>query len=317
MIHTDDGTEGVLLRDVTMRDGLQLTGKPLAAERKVQVIRELFALGVPSIEIGSMARGDLVPAMANTPEVIGLLTTEELTRCWVWVATPGHVRRAAEGGAVGFQYCLSASTAHNEANLGRTTSASLDAMPDAVATAEDAHGQIQLCIATAFTCPFEGMVDPEVVLSIANDSRTDGSVDIVLCDTLGQATPQQVTRLVQRVRDESSARRIVYHGHDTWGMGVANTLAAVAAGATMVDGALGGLGGCPFAPGASGNVATEDILFALQPAWQTPGSFKAMVQLSDGLLAELDEPNRSKAAQGAHSRAMSFPWVLEVRETNQ
>jgi len=307
-------SDEVILRDVTLRDGLQLTGKPLPAERKVEVIRYLFSLGVPTIEIGSMARADLVPAMANTPEVISMLTPEELDKSWVWVATPGHVRRAAERGTVNFQYCLSASTAHNEANLGRTTAASLDTMPAAVELSNAAGGTTQLCIATAFTCPFTGRVDPDVVLAIANDPRAEGTADIVLCDTLGQATPQEVTDLVQLVRAESPARRIVYHGHDTWGMGVANTLAAIHAGATMVDGALGGLGGCPFAPGASGNAATEDILFAIQPRWQSPESFKKMVMLSDGLLAELNEPNRSKAVQGAHSTTHVFPWVLQTDE---
>jgi len=305
----------VLLRDVTLRDGLQLTGKPLPANRKVEIIRRLFALGVPTIEIGSMARADLVPAMANTPDVISLLTAEELTKSWLWVATPGHVRRAADRGIVNFQYCLSASSLHNEANLGRTTNASLDAMPEAIAASQAAGGTIQLCIATAFTSPFEALVETDAVVAIANDPRTAGSADIVLCDTLGQATPQQVASLVQRICQESPVRRIVYHGHDTWGMGVANTLAAVASGATMVDGALGGLGGCPFAPGASGNAATEDLLFALQPGWQTPESFKDIVRLSEGLLAELAEPNRSKAVQGAHSTAKLFPWVLAGDET--
>lgn len=298
------------LRDVTLRDGLQLAGKVLPADRKVALIRELFALGVPSIELGSMARGDLVPSMANTLEVIGLLDADELARCWVWVATPRHVARAAEAGAVNFQYCLSVSSAHNEANLGRSTDVSLATMPAAVELAEGVGGAIQLCLATAFTCPFDGPIDPDQVLAIANDDRTDGAADIVLCDTLGQASPRQVDDLVRRVIRESPPRRVVYHGHDTWGMGVANTLAAIDAGATMIDGALGGLGGCPFAPGASGNAATEDILFALQPSWLTIDGFKSLVRLNQSVLAELGEPNRSRAVEGAHSNAKAFPWVL-------
>ena len=116
--------------------------------------------------------------------------------------------------------------------------------------------------------------------------------------------------LITRVRDESPARRIVYHGHDTWGLGVANTLAAIQAGAAMVDGALGGLGGCPFAPGASGNTSSEDILFATRPEWLTTDTFADLVVLSEKLLAELGEPNRSKAAQGARSKAPAFDWVI-------
>ncbi|MDR6638580.1 hydroxymethylglutaryl-CoA lyase [Paenarthrobacter nitroguajacolicus] len=301
-----------ILRDVTLRDGLQLTGKILPTERKIETVRELLRLGVPAIELGSMARADLVPTMANTLEVVQALTADELERCWIWVATPGHVAKASAAGARNFQYCLSASDSHNKANIGRTTDQSLDALPEAVELAQSVGGKIQLCIATSFTCPFEGYVPEERVLSIANDPRAAGTTDIVICDTLGQAVPAQVSQLITRVRNESPARRIVYHGHDTWGLGVANTLAAIQAGAAMVDGALGGLGGCPFAPGASGNTSSEDILFATRPGWLNPEVFGALVHLSGKLLEELGEPNRSKAAQGAHSKAAAFEWVMPV-----
>ncbi|MDF2052134.1 hydroxymethylglutaryl-CoA lyase [Arthrobacter sp. Cr_A7] len=299
-----------ILRDVTLRDGLQLTGKLLSTERKVETVRELLRLGVPAIELGSMARADLVPTMANTLEVVQALTPEELEKCWIWVATPGHVAKASAAGARNFQYCLSASDSHNKANIGRTTEESLAALPQAIEYTKAVDGQIQLCIATSFTCPFEGYVPEERILSIANDPRAEGTTDIVLCDTLGQAIPAQVSGLIARVQNESPARRIVYHGHDTWGLGVANTLAAIQAGAVMVDGALGGLGGCPFAPGASGNTSSEDILFATRPEWLTTEGFADLVVLSEKLLAELGEPNRSKAAQGARSRAEAFEWVL-------
>ncbi|MGF9663308.1 hydroxymethylglutaryl-CoA lyase [Arthrobacter crystallopoietes] len=298
------------LRDVTLRDGLQLTGKMLSTERKVEIVRELVRLGVPEIELGSMARADLVPPMANTLEVVEQLTPQELERCWIWVATPGHVAKAAAAGARNFQYCFSASDSHNQANIGRSTEASLTALPQAVEYARAVGGRIQLCIATSFTCPFEGQVPEDRVLAIANDPRAEGTCDIVICDTLGQAVPAQVSSLIRRVREESPARRIVYHGHDTWGLGVANTLAAISAGAQLVDGALGGLGGCPFAPGASGNTSSEDILFATRPEWLTPENFGAMVELSEKLLAELGEPNRSKSAQGARSKAKAFEWVI-------
>ncbi|WP_328393151.1 hydroxymethylglutaryl-CoA lyase [Nocardia sp. NBC_00416] len=306
-------TPAAQLRDVTLRDGLQLTGKPLDTERKVALARELLAVGVPELEIGSMARPDLVPPLANTLEVIAALTPEELAKCWVWVATPRHVEKAAAAGARNFQYCLSASDSHNKANIGRSTEDSVAAMPAAIELARDCGGAIQLCIATSFTCPFEGVVDPSRVLGIAADPRTDGADDIVVCDTLGQAVPAQVRQLIEGVRATTAQRRIVYHGHDTWGLGVANTLAAIDAGATLVDGSLGGLGGCPFAPGASGNTATEDLLFATRPEWLTPAALAALVAAGETLLAELGEPNRSKTAQGARSEARAFDWVIGAR----
>ncbi|MEV6256028.1 hydroxymethylglutaryl-CoA lyase [Nocardia sp. NPDC051911] len=299
-----------VLRDVTLRDGLQLTGKLLPVQRKVDIVRRLLALGVPALEIGSMARPDLVAPMANTMELVAALTPEELRRCWVWVATPRHVEKAAAAGVRNFQYCFSVSDAHNRANIGRDTEASVAAMPDAVRLAREVDGSIQLCLATAFTCPFDGPVDPERVLAIACDPRTEGADDIVLADTLGQAHPGEVSALVAAVRNRTPPRRVVFHGHDTWGMGVANTLAAVAAGADMVDGALGGLGGCPFAPGASGNTASEDILFATRPDWFTPTALAALVNLSEDLLSELGEPNRSRTLEGARSKASAFEWVV-------
>ncbi|MDO3645427.1 hydroxymethylglutaryl-CoA lyase [Nocardia mangyaensis] len=299
-----------LLRDVTLRDGLQLTGKVLPTEQKVDVVRRLLAAGVPALEIGSMARPDLVPPMANSLELIAALTPDELARCWVWVATPRHVEKAAAAGARNFQYCFSVSDAHNKANIGRDTDTSVAAMPDAIRLARAAGGEIQLCLATSFTCPFDGPVDPERVLAIARDPRTEGATDIVLADTLGQAHPGQVSALVTAVRESTPARRIVFHGHDTWGMGVANTLAAVAAGAGMVDGALGGLGGCPFAPGASGNTASEDIAFATRPDWFTPAALASLVGLTEELLTDLSEPNRSRTAEGARSKAAVFDWVI-------
>ncbi|MFG2442209.1 hydroxymethylglutaryl-CoA lyase [Nocardia fluminea] len=299
-----------LLRDVTLRDGLQLTGKVLPVAQKIDVVRRLLAAGVPALEIGSMARPKLVAPMANSLELIAALTPDELAKCWVWVATPRHVEKAAAAGARNFQYCFSVSDAHNKANIGRDTETSVAAMPEAIRLAHEAGGEIQLCLATTFTCPFDGPVDPGRVLAIANDPRTDGAADIVLADTLGQAHPGQVSALVTAVRDTTPPRRIVFHGHDTWGMGVANTLAAVAAGATMVDGALGGLGGCPFAPGASGNTASEDILFATRPDWFTPASLADLVGLTEELLAELGEPNRSRALEGARSEADAFEWVV-------
>lgn len=299
------------LRDVTLRDGLQLTGGLLPVDEKVALVRTLLDAGVPQLEIGSMARPDLVPPMANTLEVVAELTPQERDRSWVWVATPGGVERAVAAGITRLQYCLSVSDAHNRANVGRSTEDSMAALPRALDIAQEAGAQLQLCFATAFTCPFDGPVDPQRTLALATDPRGERCSEIVIADTLGQADPQQVGALVGAVDRAVPQHGVVFHGHDTWGLGVANTLAAVQAGAVAVDGALAGLGGCPFAPGASGNTASEDILFALKPDWLTPERFATIVRAGERIIELLGETGTSRAALGARSKATAFPWVLD------
>ncbi|QDG88185.1 hydroxymethylglutaryl-CoA lyase [Pseudarthrobacter sp. NIBRBAC000502770] len=303
-------TNDFRLRDVTLRDGLQLTGGMLSTERKAGIVRSLLAAGVPAVEIGSMARPDLVPSMANTLELISVLTAEELEKCWIWVATPRHVERAAAAGAVNMQYCLSVSDAHNQANIGRSREASMAALPQTLEHAREAGATLQLCLATSFTCPFEGDIDPDRVLKLVEDPRGEGVSDVVICDTLGHAVPDQVNALIREVRAAVPDLGVVFHGHDTWGMGVANAIAALDAGATTIDGALGGLGGCPFAPGASGNTSTEDLLFGLRPDWLNPENFADLVRLGESITSELQEDNRSKSAMGARSKAATFQWVI-------
>ncbi|MFE6996397.1 hydroxymethylglutaryl-CoA lyase [Microbacterium sp. NPDC057659] len=300
----------VQYRDVTLRDGLQLAGKNLPTDRKIALVRELFALGVEHLEVGSMARPDLVPTMADTLDVVAGLDAADRERVWIWTATPRHVERAAAAGVRGFQYCFSASDSHNRANIGRDTEASLAAMPDAIAAASEVGGRVQLCIATSFTCPFEGVVPIDRFQAILDDPRTEGAVDVVVCDTLGQADPGEVRRRVALAKERRPELGIVYHGHDTWGLGVANAAAAVEAGADVVDGALGGLGGCPFAPGASGNTALEDLVFAFRPEWLDVGTFETLVHLGEEITGAVQEPNRSRARAGARSEAHAFPWVL-------
>lgn len=303
----------VALRDVTLRDGLQLTGGMLPVDEKLAIVRELLDVGVPEVEIGSMARGDLVPPLANTLELVAELSPDELERCWIWAATPRNVEKAVAAGVTRLQYCLSVSDAHNRANVGRSTEESMEALPRALDIAAEAGARVQLTLATAFTCPFDGPVDPERTLAIIADPRADRCADTVIADTLGQASPGEVARLVAGARRLRPDTDVVFHGHDTWGQGVGNAIAAVGAGARTVDGALGGLGGCPFAPGASGNTSSEDLLFAFKPDWMDPERFRRIVELGERVVGLLGEASTSKAAQGARSTAHAFPWVLGDR----
>ena len=298
------------LRDVTLRDGLQLTGKLLPTADKVRLVRSLLELGVDEVEVGAMARPDLVPPMANTVEVLHALDPHELARSWVWVATPSGARRAMDAGAQNVQFCLSASESHNRANVGRSVEQSLDGLATVLADAPGAR--VQLTIATSFTCPFEGEVDPDRVLAIVTDPRAEGVVSVAVCDTLGQAVPAEVGTLTGRVRQAvPTTGGVLFHGHDTWGLGVANAIAAIEAGADTLDASLAGLGGCPFAPGASGNTATEDVLFAMRPPWFGPAVLDRMRELSRDLVAAVGEPDRARTTQAADRTPASsrFPWA--------
>jgi hydroxymethylglutaryl-CoA lyase len=302
--------ERPILRDVTLRDGLQLTRTVLPTDRKLRLARSLFGLGVPSLEIGAVMRPDVVPRLADTLELVRRLTGPELARSWVLVPNLTGARRALAAGARNIEYVLSVSDAHNRANVGRSTGASLDQLPAVAAEVAAEGGVLQLALSTAFSCPFEGPVAPDRVTTLLADARAQVADSFVLCDTIGQAVAVEVTELVRAGRELVGDRWLIYHGHDTWGQGVANGLAALAAGADTLDGSLGGLGGCPFAPGASGNTASEDLLYALRPGWLTPVGFRQLVELGGELLEAVVEPSRSRAAEGARLSRPSHVWAL-------
>ena len=300
----------VSIRDVTLRDGLQLVSRIMPTPDKVKLARTLLELGVPEIEVGAVMRPDRVPQMADTLDVVRQLDRATLARSWVLVPNLTGVRRAVEAGAVNLQYVLSVSESHNRANVGRSVQASLDGLAESARHAAEHGVRLQLALATSFSCPFEGPTPPEAVLAAVEDARAAGVVSLVLCDTIGQAVPAQVGALTAQVRRVAGERSLVFHGHDTWGLGVANSIAAIAAGADTVDAALGGLGGCPFAPGASGNTALEDVVYALRPGWLTPERFRTLVGHGQALLAQLDQPVRSRAAEGAARSSGSHVWAV-------
>jgi len=304
------------IRDVTLRDGLQLAREILPTDHKLRLARTFLANGIECIEIGAVVRPDRVPAMADTLDLLRQLSGDERDKSWVLVPNLKGAQLAIDAGARNIEYVLSVSDSHNRANVGRTTDASLAELPTIADVVIPAGGTLQVSLSTAFTCPFEGAIDPQRVLALLRDPRMAFPDSIALCDTIGQATPAEVTSLVGAASNYLGRYRwLFFHGHDTWGQGVANSVAALAAGADTVDAALGGLGGCPFAPGASGNTALEDVLYALRPEWLTPVRFRSLVAAGQELLATLGEPQRSRAAEGAIHSTASHPWALRRDST--
>ncbi|ASP23677.1 (R)-citramalyl-CoA lyase (plasmid) [Antarctobacter heliothermus] len=247
--------------EVGPRDGFQPVGPFIPTEVKLNYVARLAAAGLHRIEIGSFVSEKAVPQLADTPELLFLSRDIPGLRPQVLVPSLGRGIKAFEAGAPELAFVISASPSHSQANVRRTpleASAEylqlLDRMPKDV--------RIRLNIATAFDCPFDGRVSAGTVRTLLDPlvaARSD--VEIALCDTTGRADPAQVTSLFGDLMARFPQNVVwAFHGHDTFGLGLANAYATWTQGVRVFDAAFAGLGGCPFAPGATGNIATEDLV---------------------------------------------------------
>lgn len=252
----------VELVEVGPRDGLQGIAAFVPTADKMDLIARSVASGIKRVEIGSFVSAKAVPQMADTPVILDAMLARGDVIPQVLVPNRARGEDAAARGAPWLAYVLSASNSHNQANLKRSVEASLAEVAELCA-ALGSQTRIRLNIATAFDCPFEGATPAEAVLSIiAAATAARGDLEICLCDTTGRANPAQVATLFAAAMAQApSTRAWAFHGHDTYGMGLANIYAAYLCGTRIFDAAFAGLGGCPFAPGATGNVATEDVAF--------------------------------------------------------
>ena len=250
------------IREVGLRDGLQIE-KPLEWEPKVAMIEALAATGARRIEATAFVSPRAVPAMADAERVAG-----ELRRwpgiCWsALVASPNGARRAVAAGLTDIEFVVSAVDGHSLANVGRTSDEALAQVAEVADIAHQVGGRCEVVIAVSWDCPFDGRTPQARTVQVARSAVDLGADRLCLGDTIGTTTPRRVTELVAGVRAATPGVELGVHFHDTRGTGQANALAAVLAGVTQLDASIGGLGGCPFAPGASGNVATEELLYWL------------------------------------------------------
>ena len=251
----------VTLRDVTLRDGLQ-DEQPIPTETKLAVFEALVAAGITDLELTSFVRPDRVPAMADAEALCAATAAHAITR-WGLVLNARGADRALAAGIDHLQYVVSVSDTHSAHNSGADAGRAMAGFEAVAALAAGQGAVVELTLATAFGCPFEGRVDPDRVVALARRAVDGGAAGISLADTIGVAVPTEVASLVDAVRSVAGGTPTGVHLHDTRGLGVANALAAIDAGIDRVDGSVGGLGGCPFAPGASGNLALEDLAHAL------------------------------------------------------
>ena len=261
-------SERAYIREVGLRDGLQSLAEIMPTERKIAWLDAEHAAGVCEIEVSSFVPPKLLPQLADAEAVVGYaLSLPGLT---VSALIP-NLKGAERGLALGvheMNFVLSVSERHNRANVRRTTAESIEDFRRVVALCHTAPAErrprIACGLATAFGCTIEGAVDEDRVRDIAVKVAEAGADAIILADTVGYGQPAAVERVFRRVIADVTPLPVAGHFHDTRGLGLANVLAALNAGARAFDASLGGLGGCPYAPGATGNIVSEDLAFMLE-----------------------------------------------------
>lgn len=252
--------DALIVQEVSPRDGLQIEPTWVETADKIALINGLSQAGFSRIEAGSFVSPKAIPALRDGEQVFQGIARKPGVIYVALIPNLKGAQRAIESGADELNLVMSASQTHNLANMRMRCEASLAAFADIVRFAGEHPVSLNGSIATTFGCPFEGRIDADRVLQIVDAYLTLGIRGISLADTTGMANPRQVERLVTRVLERVPARDLTLHFHNTRGLGLCNVLAAYEAGARRFDAALGGLGGCPFAPGASGNICTEDLV---------------------------------------------------------
>jgi len=252
----------VTITEVGPRDGLQNEARILPLEQKVVLIDRLSRTGLTRVEAASFVSPKAIPQMADAAVMVAIERVPGVTYIGL-VPNERGTRDAIAAGVDEISVVVSASESHNRSNVNRSVDESLQAVTGIAELCRESSLPWAGYVSTAFGCPYEGAVDPDAVLRVARHYAEAGAYAVALGDTIGVANPKQVGELVPRLMTAIPAAEVRLHFHDTYGRALANTLAAMEAGATQFDGSVGGLGGCPYAPGASGNAATEDMVSML------------------------------------------------------
>jgi hydroxymethylglutaryl-CoA lyase len=276
----------IIIQEVGPRDGLQIESAWVETTEKVRLIDGLSEAGFSRIEASSFVSPKAVPALRDAAEVFARIKRRDGTIYVALVPNQRGAQAAIAAKADELNFVMSASETHNRANMSMRHPMSLAALAEIVGPASDAGVLVNATVATAFGCPFEGAQSFEKVLGIVQRYLALGVDGVTLADTTGMANPRQVSQLVTEVLKVVSAPKLTLHFHNTRGLGLLNVTAAFEVGARRFDAALGGLGGCPFAPGATGNVCTEDLVSLCDETGLRTGlDLDALIRLSRQLPA--------------------------------
>ncbi|HLR94352.1 MAG TPA: hydroxymethylglutaryl-CoA lyase [Jiangellaceae bacterium] len=261
---TTHGLPGsVSIREVGPRDGLQ-NEPPVSTEDKVELLSALSHTGLRRIEAVSFVHPRAIPQMADAEQVWSSISPADGVRYSALVPNLRGAERALQAGFGELEVVVSASDTHNRANLNRSTQDSLAELPALAQAARTGGASLQLIVSTAWGCPYEGDIAVAAVLDVARAGIEAGAESVVYGDTTGMATPTRVTELVRASHEAFGSLPLGLHLHNTRGTGLANVYAGLLAGVDDFDASVGGLGGCPYAPGASGNIATEELVHMLE-----------------------------------------------------
>jgi hydroxymethylglutaryl-CoA lyase len=251
------------IREVALRDGLQIED-PIPLRAKLELLDAVIATGVREVEATAFVSPTKVPAMADAAELAAELPNYRDIAFSALVASPNGAKRAVAAGIGSIEYVVSASDTFSHRNVARSRAEATAQINEIVAIAHDSGTSVEVIIACSWDCPFDGPTPSRQVVEIVEHARDHGADRIALADTIGTTTPRRTTDLITAVREVSGDTPLGAHFHNTRGTGLASAYAAVQAGVTRLDASVGGLGGCPFAPGATGNIATEDLVYMLR-----------------------------------------------------
>lgn len=256
-------TSSVIITDVALRDGLQNHAQVVPTDKKMILLDRLLDAGVRSIEVGSFVHPGLLPQMADAEEIFRRLPNSLGAEFPALVPNVRGAKRAIAAGVRYVRLVLSVSEGHSRSNTNRTVAEGIAETREAHALLSAGGIRVAAGLATAFVCPFDGVVPVTQLESVVGSIVEMGIDEISLADTLGKADPDQFERTVAAMQTAFPTTDFGLHIHNTYGMGLAHVMAGLRLGIRQFDAALGGIGGCPFAPGAAGNIATEDIVFML------------------------------------------------------
>jgi hydroxymethylglutaryl-CoA lyase len=289
----------ITINDVGPRDGLQNQPKLLSKEQRLSLISALVDAKVPEIEVGAFVSPKAVPAMAGTAELFAAL--ENSTSLFsALIPNMKGFELAMSARVPVMSLVVAASNTMNLKNIRMSTEDSLRVSKDVLNVAREQGANVQAYVATAWACPFEGKIDADSVFSVTEKLLQAGASNIVIADTIGAANPLEVNQLMEAMASRFDLAQLSCHFHDTRAMGLANVYAAITAGIRKFDASIAGLGGCPFAPGASGNVATEDVVMMVEQMGFSTGIDMALLIKAADLAIEL-----TGTATGGNAK----PWI--------